>query len=105
MHFVAAKEDQVKQIEIQLINLKLQLRTLETEISDLDQRKIVINQAALAKAKRISPEQAAAIIEKARRDVGDILNKIQEKHVEIEELKGIIASKEAERKKLLSAWF
>ena len=102
---VAEKQEHVKQIEVQLIGLKLQLRTLETEISDLDQRKVVINQAALAKAKRISPEQAAAIIEKARRDVGDILNRIQEKRVEIQELKEIIASKEAERKKLLSAWF
>lgn len=105
MTAVAEKQERVKLLEAQLIDLKLQLRMLETEINDLDQRKIVINQAALAKAKRISPEQASVIIEKARRDVGDILNKIQEKSVEMQELKGIIASKEAERKKLLSAWF
>lgn len=105
MAVVAAKEDQVKKIEIQLIGLKLQLRTLETEISDLDQKKLGINQAALAEAKRTLPEKAAAVIEKARRDVVNILDQIQEKRVELEELKGVIAYTEAERKKLLSAYF
>jgi hypothetical protein len=103
MVLVAAKEEQIRKIEEQLIDLKLQLRALEIEISDLDQRKFGINQVALVEAKRTPPEKAAAIIEKARRDIAGILDQIREKRVELGELKGVIAYTEAERKKLLSA--